>query len=128
MHHQRSRSAVFAVALTAVAVLGPVPVAHATFPGRNGLLAVGGESLSLGCGQRLTISVVRPDGRGIRNVTQTGGCPRKGENRWGPDWSANGKELIYVGDNGLGLMTTPGADLSRIKLPSNFDFYDQDEV
>ena len=69
--------------------------ADAAFPGRNGRIAAGGMFLAGGCGEFGAIAIMRPDGTRRREV----GCRRHGPASInGPEWSADGRELLYNDD------------------------------
>jgi Tol biopolymer transport system component len=105
------------VALAATFGLLIAPAAYGTFPGRNGMLAVGGDSLSFGC-RNLTIHVMRSDGKGFRPLTPSGKCATSAQDRWAPDWSADGTRLLFLdfNDEPLGVMSAGGADAGRFGL------------
>src|SRR3954447_19678478 len=97
-----------AAVLLAVAtfVAAAPPAARATFPGRNGVLAVSGDGFEWGrCFER--ISVVRPDGTALRTLTTGRGC---GPERYGADWSADGRYVVFAnGTWPLGIMAADGS-------------------
>src|SRR3954451_22841003 len=102
-----------AAVLLAVATLvgAAPPAARATFPERNGVLAVSGDGFELGrCFER--ISVVRPDGTALRKLTTGRGC---GPERFGADWSADGRYVVFAnGSWPLGIMAADGSRARRI--------------
>src|SRR4051794_39952536 len=59
--------------------------APASFPGENGMLAIGGASLWLTCSWP-TIHVMRADGSGVRRLSPIGRCARfrNDDGRWAP--------------------------------------------
>lgn len=114
--HRRGRlAAILVFALTAAMCLASAPFAAGSFPGRNGLLAVGGSGFDFGCAN-LTIHVMRSDGSGVRPLTPSGKCATSAHQRWAPDWSADGTRLLFMDfTESLGVMSTDGADVGRLR-------------
>ena len=82
------------VAIGAVAVvLASVTTAWAAFPGRNGLLAVGGE-------------VVNPDGTGRRPFVPGSGVA----------WSADGMRVAFNTSGGYRVAGADGSDVRVVRL------------
>jgi Tol biopolymer transport system component len=112
-HHRRRRTALamslvgcFALALMLV------PPAHATFSGRNGLIAFHSETAA-----GTQIFTVRPDGNDVRQITHVAGDAIR------VDWSPDGRGIAFEIDtpdapyvalmnaDGSGLTTLPGIGL-----------------
>jgi Tol biopolymer transport system component len=133
--YRRSRAAALAVFFFGMAaglwLIVPQAV-YGTFPGRNGLIAVGDEGFRFGCGP-FTVHVIQPDGSGLRRLTPSGKCsPRY---QYGPDWSADGQRLLFIdgaagpdgrgGDDisepitpeSLGIMSADGSNAQRVSWP-----------
>jgi Tol biopolymer transport system component len=86
------------------------------------VLAVSGDGFDLG-GCLSRISVVRPDGTGLRTLTTGRGC---GPERYGADWSADGRYVVFAngffanaGNWPLGIMAADGSGARRIPLPQD---------
>jgi len=94
--------------------LMPQPV-HGSFPGRNGLIAVAGDSFPFGCRSYAGIHLIRSDGSGLQPVSPSAKC----DGRWGPDWSLDGQRLLFVDGNGgsLGVMSADGSEARRLPSP-----------
>jgi Tol biopolymer transport system component len=97
--------------VSVVALIGP-QAALGTFPGRNGLIAVGGEGFRLTCPHSWNIHVVQPDGSGLRPLTRSGRCTKA--DRWAPDWTADGQRLLFADFGFLGSMAADGSDVQRL--------------
>ncbi|MGB6547077.1 MAG: winged helix-turn-helix domain-containing protein [Candidatus Acidiferrales bacterium] len=71
-----------------------------------------------------TIWVVRPDGAGIRQITEAG-KPEGGHGA--PSWSPDGKHIVFVaaqfGSFGLWAIAADGSGLVRLR-PQSFPYYD----
>jgi len=111
----RSRAAALAFVLIVVALIGP-QVALGTFPGRNGLIAVGGQGFKLTCPRHWNIHVMQPDGSGLRPLTGSGRCSKA--DRWAPDWTADGRRLLFSDFDFLGSMSADGSDVQRLPAPT----------
>src|SRR6266545_2765885 len=84
LHRRRTA---LATALTAVAGLVALVLAgpaHATFPGRNGLIAFYSST-----DQGAQIFTVRPNGRDLRQVTHVSGDASN------VDWSPDGRRIVF---------------------------------
>ena len=121
--HHRRRTAL-ATALTAVAgcvalvLAGP---AHATFPGRNGLIAFYSST-----DQGAQIFTVRPNGRDLRQITHVSGDAAD------VDWSPDGRRIAFdietpdsvqiaiMNADGSGLVTLPKAPGNIIEVDPSF--------
>jgi TolB protein len=90
------------VGLGVVAVLVALPaVATATFPGKNGKIAILRQSLG--------IYTVNPDGSGLTFVTS-------GQE---PDWSPDGKHLAFRRNDGIYVSNADGSSATRIVTGSD---------
>jgi hypothetical protein len=67
-----ARAVVFLGMATALWLM-PQPV-HGSFPGRNGLIAVAGDSFPFGCRSYAGIHLIRSDGSGLRPVSPSAKC------------------------------------------------------
>jgi hypothetical protein len=112
----RNRAIKLALVVIVVALIGP-QAALGTFPGRNGLIAVGGEGFRLTCPRHFNIHVIQPDGSGLRPLTRSGRCTTA--DRWAPDWTADGRRLLFADFDFLGSMAADGSDVQR--LPAHSD-------
>jgi Tol biopolymer transport system component len=105
--------------------------ASATFPGRNGRIAIA-YTFGPNCGDT-SIATVRPDGSGFRRLIRrytSGGCPRFGSTSQ-PDWSSDGRRLLYhheahMDDPGrIWMMSADGSGKRQVPLkrvtPVNWD-------
>ena len=104
-------------------VLVPAPNASATFPGANGGLTLAWSSD--GCSRRLvTISL---DGRRSRALTP---CNRDGSGSLvdAPDWSADGRRLLFVKDFQVAAMAADGAALTAADTRTGPDASASDPV
>ena len=93
-------------------VLATVIPAHATFPGRNGLIAF--QSLT---GAGLQIFTVRPNGRDLRQITFLSG------NAFAADWSPDGRRIVFEHDApgecaNVALMNADGSGLIEFPDPT----------
>jgi Tol biopolymer transport system component len=111
----RRTAACAVVVSTALALLITQP-ASATFPGRNGLIAVGGYGFSFSCRPQLTLHVVRSDGSGLRPFTASGAC---GPDRYEPDWTADGGRMAFFSAHRVGLMSAHGSRVRRAPVPKD---------
>jgi Tol biopolymer transport system component len=82
-HHHHRRTAL-ATALAGYIALLLAPPAHATFPGRNGLIAFHSETE-----KGTQIFTVRPDGRDLRQITHVDGDASNA------DWSPDGRRIAF---------------------------------
>ena len=89
--------------------------ALATFPGRNGVIAVGGSGMQLACERSWNIHVLRANGTHVAPLTASGTC--RSHFRYGPDWFAGGASLLYTTAGSLGVMTADGVPVRRVRLP-----------
>ena len=79
-----NRSVSVAVALAVTAGLAASP-AHATFPGRNGLLV-----FQRPVGKQVDLYTMASDGSGVRRLTRTATWEEK------PEWSPDGQRLAFA--------------------------------
>jgi TolB protein len=87
-----------------VAVLSTVllaPAAHAAYPGKNGRLAIEGDT-------RPGIWTVKPNGNDLTRITSKKGLP------FSPSWSPNGKWIAFAQSNSLTKMRADGSH--KVKL------------
>jgi TolB protein len=82
--NRRRLTALTSVGLAAAACLAAAP-AHATFPGRNGMLV-----FERPVGQQIDLFTVQPDGSALRRLTATKTWEEK------PEWSADGQRLAVA--------------------------------
>ena len=94
------RRLVMAVALGIVAVALPA-AAHAAYPGKNGRLAVEGDT-------RPGIWTVKPNGNDLTRVTSKKGLP------FAPSWSPNGQWIAFTQSNALRKMRADGSHKVRL--------------
>ena len=97
-------------------------ISHASFPGANGRIAAG---LTTGCGLQ-DIATMRPDGTDLRlltpNVCKRWRTDSDEPQRLAPDWSADGRRLLYLQDDDRSfagpptLMAADGSKRRRIRL------------
>src|SRR4051794_6861017 len=83
-------------------------IAQASFPGRNGRIAMGYQFNQ--CDAELTIVSMRSDGTQRRVLTRPACDGREGGN--GPDWSPDGQRLVYLTEDGA----APGGTGSRLAV------------
>ena len=81
-HHRRT--AALATALAGCVGLVLASPAHATYPGKNGLIAFHSQTA-----QGTQIFTVRPNGRDLRQLTRVNGDAST------PDWSPNGRMIAF---------------------------------
>src|SRR5687767_13910197 len=91
----------------------PASVAHATFPGRNGHLAIGVTH----CLDVRSIVWVRPDGTGRRLIA---GCRRESALVDEPEWLRDGRSLRVSRNGALAVMAADGSN--RRLLRPDFAF------
>jgi Tol biopolymer transport system component len=90
-----------------VALLSVAPTAVATFPGRNGRIAISGPLGPFGQG---VIATIRPDGTGFRELTEYGGGSS-------PDWFADGRRLLFLDpSNKPGVVAADGSRRSMVPV------------
>jgi Tol biopolymer transport system component len=94
------------VAAGAVAVAANATVADATFPGRNGRIAMAFDG---GCG----IAVMKPDGTAFRRLTE---CGAFSPSTYAPDWSPDGRRLLLLMDGRPAIMGADGSRLHHVPL------------
>jgi Tol biopolymer transport system component len=83
-HPHRTRASVLAAALAGTAALALASPALATFPGRNGLIAFHSDTDA-----GAQIFTVRPEGRGLRQLTHVAGEAIR------PEWSPDGRRIAF---------------------------------
>ncbi len=94
------------VVMAVMATLVLAPTAHATFPGRNGLIAFTADT-----GSGTQIYTVRPNGHGLRQITHVDGDAIK------PDWSPDGRRIAFaLNECSIAIMNADGSNLTV--LPS----------
>ena len=91
-----------------VAALVAPTVAHATFPGRNGRIAVEDD---FGCGQQ--IATVRPDGSRLRVLTN---CDASMSS---PEWSPSGRRMLVWRGLALAVMRADGSGLRDVAISAD---------
>lgn len=94
------RRLIMAVALGIAAGAFPV-AAHAAYPGKNGRLAIEGDT-------RPGIWTVKPSGNDLKRVTSKKGLP------FNPSWSPDGKLIAFTQSNALWKMHADGSH--KLKL------------
>jgi len=100
----------------ALAVLvGAGPLAHATDPGHNGLIAFQADT-----GGGSQIYTVRSNGRDLCQITHLNGTAER------PDWSPDGRRIIFEHDTedsgNVAIMNADGSDLIEIPpAPNGFE-------
>jgi Tol biopolymer transport system component len=86
---------------------GGGPAAQATTPGKNGRIVFAAD---LGLG--LEIDTIRPDGTGLRQLTELDG------NAFQPDWSPDGSRIAFwLEDQAVYVMKADGSDLHVVTAP-----------
>jgi Tol biopolymer transport system component len=90
-----------------------VPSAHATFPGRNGLIAFYSDTA-----EGAQIFTVRPNGRDLRQITHVAG------NAYNADWSPDGRRIAFnietEESSQIAIMDADGGGLVTLdKAPGN---------
>ena len=103
----------WSTSLTALAVLvGFGPLANATFPGRNGLIAFQADT---GSGNQLY--TVRSNGRDLRQITHLRGTAER------PDWSPDGRQILFEHDTedsaNVAIINADGSGLVEIPAAPN---------
>jgi Tol biopolymer transport system component len=94
------------VAMAVLATLVLAPMAHATFPARNGLIVFMADT-----GGGYQLYTVRPNGRDLRQITHINGDAIK------PDWSPDGRRIAFaLNECSVAIMNADGSSL-RV-LPS----------
>jgi Tol biopolymer transport system component len=100
------------LAMTALLLIVPA-AAQAAFPGKNGRIAF---NWTFGCDGSMIASMKR-DGSDRRLLTadacQVDGAPRAAY----PDWTADGKQLVFVSGNRLATMNADGSDETLLPIP-----------
>jgi TolB protein len=112
-------------AVCTAALAGAASPALAAFPGANGRIAFDGDRE----GPDFDIWSVRPDGRGLVNLTPDGSHPpgAPGETEYfdaQPSWRADGRKIVFVsdrptpfnteGDNEVFVMNADGSDPTQV--------------
>jgi TolB protein len=90
-----NRRLVLTAAVLVVAVGGPAAVSQAAYPGKNGKLAIEGDT-------RPGIWTVKPNGKDLTRVTGKKGLP------FNPSWSPNGKWIAFTQSEILWKMRADG--------------------
>lgn len=92
------------VVLAAATTLAIAPAVGATIPGRNGLLAFQAQT-----DNGVQIFTVRPNGHGLRQITQIDGDATQ------PDWSPDGRRIAFaLNECSIAVMNADGSDLGVI--------------
>lgn len=92
-----TRKVLLSAGLLTLPGLAAAPIAQATFPGRNGSLAV---QRMVG-NKQADLFLMRPNGTRVRRLTATKSWEEK------PEWSADGRRLVFS-------RSTPAGDVSEI--------------
>jgi Tol biopolymer transport system component len=105
------RRRVALLTITALVALAPVvgsgPAAHATQPGKNGLITFAAD---LGLGRE--IYTIKRDGTGLRQLTELDG------DAFSPDFSPDGKRIVFwLADQAIYIMNADGSDLHEVTSP-----------
>ena len=96
-----------------VILLGTASLAHATFPGRNGLIAFQAQTDA-----GLQIFTVRPNGHDLRQITHVDGDAVL------PDWSPDGRQIVFEIDRpnptvcSIAVMNADGNDIVELTPPN----------
>src|SRR3954453_21313322 len=85
----------------AVAALVLPVAAHAAYPGKNGKLAIEGDT-------RPGIWTVKPNGNDLTRITGKNGLP------FNPSWSPNGRSIAFTQSNALWRMRADGSDKNKL--------------
>jgi len=109
---RKQRRDFLAVLASCAMILATVGTAHATFPGRNGLIAF--QSLT---GAGLQIFTVRPNGHDLRQLTFLSG------NAISADWSPDGRLIVFEHDApdecaNIAIMNADGSGLVEFPDPT----------
>jgi Tol biopolymer transport system component len=120
-HHRRRTALAMSLAGCFALVLMLVPPAHATFPGRNGLIAFYSST-----DQGAQIFTVRPNGRDLRQITHVNGDASDVD--WSPDGrriafdvaTADSAQIAIMNADGSGLVTLPKAPGNIIEVDPSF--------
>src|SRR5256885_9580662 len=89
-----------ALALASAIIAFPAAV-HAAYPGKNGKLAIEGDT-------RPGIWTVKPSGNDLTRVTSKNGLP------FNPSWSPNGKWIAFTQSNALWRMHGDGTHKEKL--------------
>jgi Tol biopolymer transport system component len=100
MRRHQARAAVAAAAL-AVVLLALPAAGHAAYPGKNGKLAIEGDT-------RPGIWTVKPNGDDLKRVTGKSGLP------FNPSWSPNGRWIAFTQSNALWKIRGDGTHKRRL--------------
>lgn len=104
------RFGVAAVAATALVAIAAPALSHAAYPGKNGRLAVEGDT-------RPGIWTVKPDGRDLTRITGKNGLP------FNPSWSPNGRWIAFTRGGDLWKMRANGSEKERLVTGVPSDVY-----
>ena len=102
-------------AILACIVTG-VPPAHATFPGRNGLIAFQAQATA---DAHIEIYTVRQNGHDLRQITHLDADAIR------PDWSPDGRQIVFEIDRpdapfcSVALMNPDGSDIVELTPQTN---------
>src|SRR5438445_3398500 len=97
-------------------VLATAGAAHATFPGRNGLIAFQAQATA---DAHIQIYTVRQNGHDLRQITHVSGDATR------PDWSPDGRQIVFEIDRdetpfcSIALMDTDGSDIVELTPQTN---------
>lgn len=89
--HRSLRSAAAATVGATIAVLAFAPLARATYPGKNGLIAFAADT-----GSGYQLYTVRPNGNDLRQVTHLAGDAIQ------PHWTPDGRRIVFELDHPQG--------------------------
>jgi Tol biopolymer transport system component len=94
------------IAAVAVVAAMPAGVADATFPGRNGLLAVGSDALPY-CREQPSIVSMKADGTQVQLLA---GCAAGSASATEPNWAPDGRSLRFLSGGMPAVMAADGSD------------------
>ena len=110
-------------------LLATVSAAQASFPGRNGRIAIGYQFND--CDAELTIVSMRSNGTQRQVLTRPACDEQEGGNA--PDWSPDGQRLVYLTEEGeapwgtgsrLAVMNSDGSNRTILPIAPVYDGFD----